>query len=409
MTRNAHMVMCSARVGCVLALTTALAMAMPIQAGYAAKAGAARAHERRASEARRGAKAADREAQRLADEIADLDRRVEAALALVGELDPLVADATLRSSRLQREVDVFAGQASVARARLEANSAEQERQRALLAKRVNASYRQGDWLFIEVLVDSRGITDLVLRTELVSRALEANTLVALDVERIGEALARDQVLFDRALSSAELKRNEASRAEGQLRELQAQRLATVQQVASAKANRTSMMVNSKQNAKRLRALADAEEAESLRIAGQLAGSNGGSGRYNGKMTWPVPASHRVTSPYGRRTCPFHGREIHPALDIGAPEGSAIIAAGAGKVIYTGYRGGYGNTVMIDHGDGVVTLYPHQAAGAIKVRVGQDVERGERVGGVGSTGNATGPHLHFEVRVNGSPRNPAGWL
>ena len=409
MTRNAHTVMFSARACCALALATALATAMPIQPGYAANAGDARAHERRASEARRDAKAADREAQQLADEIADLDRRIEAASALVDELDPLVADATLRSSRLQREVDVLAGDAAVARARLEANSAEHERQRALLAERVNATYRQGDWFFLEVLVGSRGISDLMLRTELVSRVLEANTLVALDVERIGDALARDQVLLDRAVSSAELKRNEASQAEGKLRELQAQRVATVQQVASAKANRTSMMVNSKRNAKRLRALADAEEAESLRIAGQLAESNGGSGQYNGKMTWPVPASHRITSPYGRRTCPFHGRELHPALDIGAPEGSAIVAAGSGKVIYTGYRGSYGNTVMIDHGDGVVTLYPHQAAGAIKVRVGQDVERGERVGGVGSTGNATGPHLHFEVRVNGSPRNPAGWL
>jgi len=382
---------------------------MAATTGYAASAGDARAHERRASEARRNAKDADREVQRLADEIVDLDRRVDAASAKVDELDPLLAAATERTTRIQREVDVLARKASDARARLEANAAEHERQQDLLSERVAATYRQGDWFYLEVLIGSRGVSDLILRTELVSRVLEANSRVASDLKRTGGELARDQILLDRALSSAELKRNEVGLAQARLKELQSQHLATVRQVTSAKADRASMMADSKQNAKRLRALAEAEDAESERIANELAGNNGGSGQYSGKMTWPVPSSHRITSPYGWRTCPFHGRELHPALDIGAPEGSAIIAAGSGKVIYVGYRGSYGNTVMIDHGDGVVTLYPHQAAGAFRVSVGQRVQRGERIGGVGSTGNATGPHLHFEVRVNGSPKNPANWL
>ncbi|MHB1341023.1 MAG: murein hydrolase activator EnvC family protein [Coriobacteriia bacterium] len=401
--------MSPARACCSVVLAAVLSMSMAAKPGYAASAGEARAHERRASEARRNARDADREAQRLADEIADLDHRIDAASAKVDELDPLLAAATERTTRIQREVDVLAKNASDARVRLEANAAEHERQRDLLSERVVATYRQGDWFYLEVLIGSRGVSDLILRTELISRVLEANTRVASDLKRTGGELARDQILLDRTLSSAELKRNEVSLAEARLKELQSQHLATVRQVTSAKADRASMMADSKQNAKRLRALAESEEAESRRIEDELAGSNGGSGQYNGKMTWPVPSSHRITSSYGWRTCPFHGRELHPALDIGAPEGSAIIAAGSGKVIYVGYRGSYGNTVMIDHGDGVVTLYPHQAAGAIRVSVGQRVERGERIGGVGSTGNATGPHLHFEVRVNGSPRNPASWL
>jgi len=401
--------MSPARACCSFALAAILSLSIAAKPGYAASAGDARAHERRASEARRNAKDADREAQRLAVEIADMDHRIGAASAKVDELDPLLAAATERTTRIQREVDVLARNASDARARLEANAAEHQRQRDLLSERVMATYRQGDWFYLEVLIGSRGVSDLILRTELISRVLEANTRVASDLKRTGGELARDQILLDRALSSAELKRNEVGLAQARLKELQSQHLATVRQVTSAKANRASMMADSKQNAKRLRALAESEEAESRRIEDELAGSNGGSGRFTGKMTWPVPSSHRVTSPYGWRTCPFHGRELHPALDIGAPEGSAIVAAGAGKVIYVGYRGSYGNTVMIDHGDGVVTLYPHQAAGASRVSLGQTVDRGERIGGVGSTGNSTGPHLHFEVRVNGSPRNPAGWL
>lgn len=392
-----------------MALTLLLGVTSTVTPCYAAGAGDASAHDRRASQAREKAQQADEDASRLAEEIADLDRRIETAADRAKKLDPLVREASERSKRLQTTVDAMATEVTSAQERVDANTAEYDRQQGLLAQRAQATYRQGDWFYLEVLIGSNDFSDLILRTELVRRVMEANSRVASDLERVGLELSRDKVLLERALEAVQLKRTEAAAVETQLKALRSERLARVREVERDKANRAGMMAASKENAKRLRALADAEEAESRRIADELASNNGGSGQYSGKMTWPVPSSHRVTSPYGWRTCPFHGRELHPALDIGAPEGSAIIAAGSGKVIYVGYRGGYGNTVMIDHGDGVVTLYPHQAAGAIRVSVGQQVERGERIGGVGSTGNATGPHLHFEVRVNGSPRNPNDWL
>jgi len=85
-----------------------------------------------------------------------------------------------------------------------------------------------------------------------------------------------------------------------------------------------------------------------------------------------------------------------------------VAAGSGKVLSAGYRGGYGNTIILDHGNGVTTLYAHQRSGGIRVSSGEEVKKGERIGTVGSTGNSTGPHLHFEVRVNGTPKNPGGY-
>ena len=137
-------------------------------------------------------------------------------------------------------------------------------------------------------------------------------------------------------------------------------------------------------------------------------SGGGSGRFSGSMAWPVPSSSRITSDFGPRICPFHGKELHPGIDIGAPSGSAIVAAGKGEVLYAGYRGGYGNTIILDHGNGVTTLYAHQRAGGIKVSTGERVTKGQRIGTVGSTGYSTGPHLHFEVRVNGTPKNPMSY-
>jgi murein DD-endopeptidase MepM/ murein hydrolase activator NlpD len=99
--------------------------------------------------------------------------------------------------------------------------------------------------------------------------------------------------------------------------------------------------------------------------------------------------------------------LHPGIDIGAGMGTPIKAAASGRVIVAAYSGGYGNLVVIDHGNGLATAYAHQSR--IAVSVGQEVSQGQVIGYVGSTGFSTGPHLHFEVRVNGSPADPMGYL
>jgi murein DD-endopeptidase MepM/ murein hydrolase activator NlpD len=115
-----------------------------------------------------------------------------------------------------------------------------------------------------------------------------------------------------------------------------------------------------------------------------------------------PADGPITSPFGRRW----GR-AHTGVDIDAPAGSAVIAAQSGTVTLAGWKTGYGNTVIIDHGHGISTLYAHQSK--LFVHTGEQVTQGEHLGNVGSTGNVTAPHLHYEVHVGGVPRNPMPWL
>jgi murein DD-endopeptidase MepM/ murein hydrolase activator NlpD len=158
--------------------------------------------------------------------------------------------------------------------------------------------------------------------------------------------------------------------------------------------------------------AEAEEIDSLQASSaaltariqaaqaQHSSSGPSSTPSSGGLIWP--ASGPVTSPFG-----FRWGRMHEGIDIGASYGSAIHAAASGTVIYCGWESGYGNLTVIDHGGNLATAYGHQSS--IAVTCGQQVSQGQVIGYVGSTGHSTGPHLHFEVRINGAPVDPMGYL
>jgi murein DD-endopeptidase MepM/ murein hydrolase activator NlpD len=144
------------------------------------------------------------------------------------------------------------------------------------------------------------------------------------------------------------------------------------------------------------------ELQSAQRAAGIAGSADSSGS-SGMFSWPVTGT--ITSPFGWRSNPFGGApEFHQGLDIAAPSGTTVTAAAGGTVIMAQWYGGYGNYILIDHGGGYSTGYGHLSA--IYVSSGQSVQRGQAIGAVGSTGQSTGPHLHFEVRIAGKPVDPA---
>lgn len=149
-------------------------------------------------------------------------------------------------------------------------------------------------------------------------------------------------------------------------------------------------------------LPGAKDPSSFTSGTSRAGGNSGSIGFR----WPVRG--RLTSRFGYRRDPFSGRkDLHTGLDIAAPRGTRIAAAAAGRVVHAGWMGGYGRTVVIDHGRGYRTLYGH--CNSISVKKGQRVSAGQVIATVGATGRATGPHLHFEVRKNNSPVNPLKYL
>lgn len=371
-------------------------------------------HQNAAAAARAAAAAAEKKAASLATQIDALEDRMATIEKDLASLSTDISGATERTKRLQSEVDVLRAEATAKQAEIDTNQASYDTQQAQLSAEMQDSYKQGDLFFLEIVLGSKDISDLIARTTLAQRVMHQNRETAKNLKVARESLDKAKSSLDRSLEAVNTKRAEAAAEQSRLEGLRARQHASLAQQKSVQDETSALFTANKKEAARLRALAQTEEAESDKIARELYG--GGSGYYSGIMAWPVPGYYRISSPFGYRTHPILGtRKLHTGIDIGRKadgtsiDGAAIVAAGSGKVIYAGARSGYGNTVMIDHGNGVVTLYAHQRSGGIKVSVGQHVDKGVRIGTVGSTGLSTGPHLHFEVRVNGTPVDPMKYL
>ncbi|MEB3291341.1 MAG: peptidoglycan DD-metalloendopeptidase family protein [Leptolyngbya sp.] len=189
-----------------------------------------------------------------------------------------------------------------------------------------------------------------------------------------------------------------------------QQLLSQKQQYEAEANEEKQLID---RLKEQRSALEAAEAQLVRDSDQIANLirqklAAQSGAVRGTGRFVFPANARISSGFGNRVHPILGySRFHSGIDFAAPQGAAIYAADSGQVIFSGWYGGYGQTVIVDHGGGITTLYAHSSR--LLVREGQSVQQGQSIAAVGSTGLSTGPHLHFEVRRNGSPVNPMGYL
>ena len=272
-----------------------------------------------------------------------------------------------------------------------------ENQKALLEKRLVATYEIGETSYLEFLLSSKNISEFLSKFYLLSQVLKTD----------------DQLL--------ELVQYEKQYNENLKKSLETQRLRLQQNQDTMEKNKIALenMVTLK-NA-RINQLND-EERTLNRIIEEyqnsineieteiriLALANIGADYVGGVMAWPVPGYTKITSPFGMRTHPVTGvYKLHTGTDIGAPYGASFVAANDGVVSKAGYNRAYGNMVIIDHGGGIQTYYGHLSS--IGVSAGQSVGQGQVIGAMGSTGNSTGPHLHFEIRSGGVALNPQNYL
>ena len=269
----------------------------------------------------------------------------------------------------------------------------------VLAKRLVAMYEAGDTEYLDVLLKSKDVIDFV------SRLYVIEEMATYDNELI------NQVKIEK--ENIEATQKQLEQAQNQIREIKAKNEQTsivLTNMQTLQANYAKRLTDSE---KKIQEQITAYKKEQAEIEAQIQAST----NYvvdiqytGGEMLWPVAASGTViTSNFGMREHPIQGVvKQHTGLDIaGAPIGTPVVAAADGVVTYAGWLGGYGNCVMINHGNGVVTLYGH--GNKVLTTVGKQVKQGETIMEVGSTGNSTGPHCHFEVRINGEYTNPLNYV
>ena len=266
----------------------------------------------------------------------------------------------------------------------------------VLSKRMRDIYENGQVNYLDVLLGANDFIDFATRTEILKRVLNQDALL------IAKVAAERQLVLEK---KAALERDRAT-----LLELQ-KAAETNRQMADKRRQERKAVLDSAVYERDMAEQAYQELAEMSRQIEQMirniqSGHSGGASVGSGRMIWPL--SGPITSPFGWRTHPIFGTSrYHSGLDIGADYGDAVVAADGGVVIYADWMGGYGKAVIIDHGNGVSTLYGHNSD--LVVGEGQRVNKGQVIARAGSTGYSTGPHVHFEVRLNGSPTNPLDYL
>jgi murein DD-endopeptidase MepM/ murein hydrolase activator NlpD len=273
--------------------------------------------------------------------------------------------------------------------------------------RIVEIYERGDVSSLDVVLEAQSLSDLIDRFEYVRQLASADKQIATSVGRArdGAREARAKTRKLRAVVAAETRAVQA-RAE-QVRAVRDELLANRSELVSARSTKRVNLATLKASERQEAAEAQSLEHVSAALAAQIQAAQAASS-YSPPSSAPSasgfiwPVSGPVTSPFGMRW----GR-MHTGIDIGVPYGTPIHAAASGQVIYAGWMDGYGNLVFIDHGRGISTGYAHQSN--IAVSNGQSVTQGQVIGYVGCTGHCFGPHLHFEVRVNGTPVDPLGYL
>lgn len=285
--------------------------------------------------------------------------------------------------------------------------------KALVGKRIRSIYMEGKPNVLEFVFGSRSSADLSTREFIATR-----------VQRADRQLFND---FKSARDAALTKKHEQDAVVQRVSNLQRQQEAKQQELNIAQQEKGRYLTQLESKKEGLQNMLDDLEADAASIAGEIRAAEArareaerrraAEAKKSGKKYTPPPkhsgglvrpTGGPITSGFGNRYHPIlHYSRLHAGVDFGGGYGAAVYSAGGGTVISAGTRGGYGNCIIIDHGNGTSTVYGHLSR--IMVSEGQSVTSHQRIGSIGASGLATGPHLHFEVRINGKPVNPMNYL
>ena len=353
--------------------------------------------------------------------------KIDSVSELKRQLDADAAEATALYEERQAALDETLYRIDENETKLAEATAELNARHDVLENRVRDIYINGQISYLDVLFGAQDFGDFLTRMDLLKRVMIRDSELVSEVlayqteiKEVGKQLEEDkQVQTEQAAKAQEameVKLEKVAKQQALIDLMENDKEVYDRQYDEMMASSAEVerLIHAKEEEIRRAAEAARRQAEQEARAAQAGnvveiGDDGGGyvmQSYGGGMIWPI--SGPITSEFGWRTHPIFGSaRFHSGIDIGGDYGLPIHAAAGGVVIEAGWIGGYGNTVMIEHGSGIVTLYGHNES--LAVGVGQQVNQGDVIAYCGSTGNSTGPHCHFEVRVGGEPVSPWDYL
>lgn len=325
-------------------------------------------------------------------------RKAESASAELSEVMGSLNELQAQANNLQKKSDTLQGKINDNQAKLEKKQQEMQVRMLIYRKRLRDIYINGQINYLDVLLGAKDFSDFSSRMYLLQK------IISRDLELL-EKLKQDaaEIHSRKEQLAAEMKEIKATQTELEAKKAKVNKLREQRAYMLYKAQEEEQ--SSQEEYERL--LAISENIASMLRNMENAGGGAPAGQGGtGQFMWPCNGP--ITSYYGWRTHPIFGTtKYHSGMDIAVDSGTPIHAADSGTIVYSGWLGGYGNCVMIDHGGGLVTLYAHNSA--LNVGEGQYVSKGAVVAYAGSTGYSTGPHCHFEVRLHGELTEPLNYL
>lgn len=346
----------------------------------------------------------------LEDQLADLQRQAEEQQAKTNEASAKVESVSERLRQIQEELRVATAEYKEVKGQLDSvedkisdntellqkTEADLKVKNKKLQQRVRDIYINGQISYVDVLFGAKDFADLMTRMDVLKRIIKHDYDLIMKVREEKATVENTRAQLEKDKAEAEVLVADAQAKKAKVEDKESEQQVLLDQAIYDRDTSERMYEE---------IMAASQEVANM-IRRSHMSSAGYSGAPAGGMIWPI--SGPITSEFGWRTHPIFGTaRFHSGLDIGGDYGMPIYAAASGTVIYAGWISGYGNAVIIDHGGGVTTLYGHNDS--LNVSEGENVAQGQVIAMCGSTGNSTGPHCHFEVRENGEPVSPYGYL
>lgn len=330
-------------------------------------------------------------------ELEEVQSNLSENLQQVEKLDEKIESAETQLEEQESKITELKNSINEIETQLDTVTEKYKKQKKLFQQRLVAIYEGGETRYLDILLKSKSLSDFLSSYYIITQLAEIDNNLIKELETKKNTIDLSKQKLENE------KKELATLVENQTR--------LTRTLQNTKKIRESFIEKLSDEEKQLQSKIDEMNAQYDEINRQilaLAGYGIDTEYIGGELEWPVPGYTRITSEYAMRVHPITGQyKLHTGIDIGAPEGANFIAANDGIVIKAGMNTAYGNMVIIDHGGGITTLYAHGSE--ILVEVGQTVKRGEAVLKVGSTGYSTGPHAHFEVRINGVTTNPLPYI